>query len=299
MGDSVKGSLTSAFNSSKSSLHCPLSFSNHSLLPPPRFKDVPFPFPSASSWSTPETCTAYSLLLSPGLYQLEAWGGIGGFQIPQLKSEGGYVKAELTLDEETPIFVVAGGNGESSNTPNSVAKGGCNYGGDGYTFTGSIDFFSGGGGSSHVAVLQNKLSHRILVAGGSGGSHYVSSSYQAKGGEGGGEIGNNGHQWKDYDDGVGKGATQTTPGQGCVRGSGCFDGKFGDGGSNSGSVYGCGGGGGWFGGASSLYGSRAAGGGSGFVFEGKTGTGCSEIDNHPLIGKIKPLKIVTSQVGGS
>ena len=60
---------------------------------------------------------------------------------------------------------------------------------------------------------------------------------------------------------------------------------------------GSGGGGGWFGGAASAIGKVGAGGGSGFVFDRRTGTGCKEIDEHPLLEENFPalLNAITSE----
>lgn len=249
--------------------------------------DVVFDFSPGNVWTSPETCKVFSLLLGPGKYRAEVWGASGGHHQNVEASKGGYAKGEFTLEEPTRLFAVAGSVGETAAGTSKAVRGGCNGGGSGFADSASTRFFSGGGGASHIAALVNDLSHRFLVAGGSGGTYYNLEPITGKGGEGGGERGNDGYLGKPSYTYNGQGANQTSPGLGCVKSSGCQAGAFGAGGSKSSKSSG--GGGGWWGGASSNAGGIGAGGGSGFVFEGAKATGCPQIDQHPLIGKFPPL----------
>lgn len=248
------------------------------------------PFNISGFWETPNTCIAYSMLLNPGIYIIEAWGASGGSSKAKLKSAGGYSRGKLILTTQTRLFVVAGDVGETVSSKGYRARGGCNGGGSGIAESSST--MSGGGGASHVSALKNDLSYRILVAGGSGGSDPSS-----KGGEGGGQSGKDGYKKENGFTGNGQGATQLRPGLGCGAGTDCTPGSFGKGGNARGTDPGCGGGGGWWGGAASDAGGVGAGGGSGFVFDGQKGTGCNEIDNHPMIGNLLPIEDRVTEVG--
>ena len=249
-----------------------------------------FPDFSLGPWKSPAVCQVFSILLAAGSYQLEVWGASGGSTEKSLESAGGYSSGVLTLHSATRIFAVAGSIGETAAGGSRAVAGGCNGGGLGMTESDKRFYYSGGGGASHIAAVENNLSYRIIVAAGSGGS--FSGNSRVIGGEGGGESGNDGRIASSHSYGSGEGATQTRPGETCaVSGSNglCQSGGFGFGGSGP-SRPGCGGGSGWFGGAASFGVDVTAGGGSGFVFAGSQSTGCSQIDRHPLIGKIPALK---------
>ena len=136
-------------------------------------KDIGRPnFDENGVWETKETCVEYEMILDPGRYILEAWGASGGYYIKAEASPGGHSIGELTLTTTTRLFAIAGSTGDSAAGPAKIARGGCNGGGDGWTSSDRSSYFSGGGGASHVSLLKNELSYRILVAAGSGGSYY-------------------------------------------------------------------------------------------------------------------------------
>lgn len=250
-------------------------------------------------WRTENTCVIYSFTLNPGSYIIEAWGAAGGHYDDSVLSKGGHIKGELHISEPTRMFAVAGDVGQSKGTEGDkeIVPGGCNGGGSGQTISkAKSSRFSGGGGASHVAAVENTLSHRILVAGGAGGSFKSDGSSEGKGGKGGYET--DGFSSNTYQGQAGQGAILTRPGQYCVNTSTkCNPGSFGEGGNVSTDKWGCGGGGGWFGGASSYQAFSGGGGGSNFVFNGQKDTGCDEIDNHPLNGEIDPLVNTVSETG--
>ena len=184
------------------------------------------------------TGAAQTVVLPPGRYRLECWGAQGGYRSnAAYGGKGGYSVGELTLNEETTLYVQVGGSGNTGKT-----SGGYNGGGKRSTY-------NGGGGGTDIRVGQDDLYARVIAAGG-GGSDGASSK---TGMYGGGESG--GTNTANYGTGGG-GGTQTAGGSGGSGNSGTF-GAGGEGLSRS-SGYGGAGGGGWYGG----------GGGSGFVWTG-------------------------------
>ena len=187
------------------------------------------------------TGAAQTVVLPPGRYRLECWG-----------AQGGYSVGELTLNEETTLYVQVGGSGNTGKT-----SGGYNGGGKRSTY-------NGGGGGTDIRIGQDDLYARVIVAGG-GGSDGASSK---AGMYGGGESG--GTNTANYGTGGG-GGTQTAGGAGGSGNSGTF-GVGGEGLYRS-SGYGGAGGGGWYGGGGAYPDSsgdddRGGGGGSGFVWTG-------------------------------
>ena len=199
------------------------------------------------------TGAAQTVVLPPGRYRLECWGAQGGYRSnTAYGGKGGYSVGELTLNEETTLYVQVGGSGNTGKT-----SGGYNGGGKRSTY-------NGGGGGTDIRVGQDDLYARVIVAGG-GGSDGASSK---AGMYGGGESG--GTNTASYGTGGG-GGTQTAGGAGGSSNSGTF-GVGGEGLSRS-SGYGGAGGGGWYGGGGAYPDSsgdddRGGGGGSGFTWTG-------------------------------
>ena len=194
------------------------------------------------------TGAAQTVVLPPGRYRLECWGAQGGYRSnTAYGGKGGYSVGELTLNEETTLYVQVGGSGNTGKT-----SGGYNGGGKRSTY-------NGGGGGTDIRIGQDDLYARVIVAGG-GGSDGASSK---AGMYGGGESG--GTNTANYGTGGG-GGTQTAGGAG---GSG-NSGTFGVGGEG---LYRSSGYGGWYGGGGAYPDSsgdddRGGGGGSGFVWTG-------------------------------
>lgn len=199
------------------------------------------------------TGAAQTVVLPPGRYRLECWGAQGGYRSnTAYGGKGGYSVGELTLNEETTLYVQVGGSGNTGKT-----SGGYNGGGKRSTY-------NGGGGGTDIRIGQDDLYARVIVAGG-GGSDGASSK---AGMYGGGESG--GTNTANYGTGGG-GGTQTAGGAGGSGNSGTF-GVGGEGLYRS-SGYGGAGGGGWYGGGGAYPDSsgdddRGGGGGSGFVWTG-------------------------------
>lgn len=206
---------------------------------------------------------AYEVALPPAKYKIEVWGAEGGYRSSSTYAgKGGYSVGELTLTEDTNLYVYVGGAGNTGKT-----SGGFNGGGARTTY-------NGGGGATDVRIGQNSLYARVIVAGG-GGSDGAPSK---KGMYGGGLTG--GSTTESFGSGGG-GGTQIAGGTGSTSASGKglagTYGDFGVGGKgyNASSGYAGAGGGGWYGGAGSYPdGSgdddRGGGGGSGYVYTAET-----------------------------
>lgn len=191
--------------------------------------------------------------LPPGRYRLEVWGAQGGYRSSSTYGgKGGFSTGELTLEEETTLYVYVGGAGNTGKT-----SGGFNGGGKRSTY-------NGGGGATDIRVGTDSLYARVIVAGGGGSDGASSKTGMYGGGESGGTATEN------YGSGGG-GGTQTAGGAGGSGNSGTF-GQGGEGLYRS-SGYAGAGGGGWYGGGGSYPdGSgdddRGGGGGSGWVWTG-------------------------------
>lgn len=227
----------------------------------------------------------HSILLPPGLYELECWGAQGGSYASNYAAggKGGYAKGELTLDEPTALFLYAGGKGSYGKGAAATFSGGGWNGGGNAAYRGG-----GGGGGSDIRIGSTDLKARVIVAGGGGGSYSYSSSYKAAGGAGGGSNGKNGGNSgiAAYSNFCGQGGTPTAGGaSNTAVTSGAYngrDGVFGVGGDGgraySTTYYANGaGGGGWYGGSgadgyqgNSRYRAAGGGGGSGYVYTSST-----------------------------
>ena len=198
----------------------------------------------------------------PGTYKIECWGGQG----LSYGGKGGYVSGFITFRSILNLYIYVGGFGVTGKA--------------GSAFNGGGRSQNGGGGASDVRLIYseswddfNSLKSRIIVAsgGGSADKYFITEIGADPGGAGGGLIGNNSY----YN--CGKGANQTSGGEGNGPG------KFGKGGSNdrfdsSGSNDGNGGGGGgYFGGGASVNESKSGGGGGSSFISGHPG--CIAIDN--------------------
>lgn len=63
------------------------------------------------------TGAAQTVVLPPGRYRLECWGAQGGYRSnTAYGGKGGYSVGELTLNEETTLYVQVGGSGNTGKT---------------------------------------------------------------------------------------------------------------------------------------------------------------------------------------
>lgn len=213
--------------------------------------------------------------LQPGIHILQCWGAEGGGRrlsgnsSSGLGGHGGYSIGNLTLENETKIFIYVGGHGSYSSS--GTASGGFNGGGSGHA-SGSIEPGNGGGGASDIRLETDSLYARVIVAGGGGGGGEDSGDTY---GHGGGLTGI-GCTITGYD------ASQTSPGINASFGNGAGT-AYGDGG---------GGGGGWYGGGtrtgSTGNDTDGGGGGSGYVYTSSTASnypsGCLLNSSYYLTG---------------
>lgn len=213
--------------------------------------------------------------LQPGIHTLQCWGAEGGGRRLSgnsrsgLGGHGGYSIGNLTLENETKIFIYVGGHGSYSSS--GTASGGFNGGGSGHA-SDSVEPGNGGGGASDIRLETDSLYARVIVAGGGGGGGEDSGDTY---GHGGGLTGV-GCTITGYD------ASQTSPG---------INASFGNG---AGTVYGDGGGGGggWYGGGtrtgSTGNDTDGGGGGSGYVYTSSTASnypsGCLLNSSYYLTG---------------
>lgn len=235
------------------------------------------------------TGAAQTKTLKAGTYKIECWGAQGGsYNTSYPGGKGGYSVGNITLEEDTTLYIMVGGQG-NGNTSTGTRTGGFNGGGNAYCS--STAYANGsGGGATDVRIGQNSLYARVIVAGGGGGVGSYSASYRYAGGAGGGTTGVTPSQYStSYP--AGTGGTQT------ARGTSYYSttadstsygnlAAFGTGGSYKSTSYPvAGGGGGWYGGG--YAGNRAAaGGGSGYVYTQNTKSsypsGCLLTDAHLL-----------------
>lgn len=191
--------------------------------------------------------------LLPGKYKLECWGAQGGKRNTtdfsndySFNSLGGYTKGDITLENETKLYVYVGEAGSSNGkeTFNGGGRGG--YGNAGYyitTTTGDTGIYgnSGGGATDFrlTSITENtnkSLRSRIMVAAGGGGSGNY--NYSGQNSSAGGLAGYKGNYYFEHGDrgGYGMPGTQTAGGAQGVNtyiGVGSAqDGSFGIGGSS-------------------------------------------------------------------
>lgn len=233
--------------------------------------------------------TSKAITLPKGKYKLEVWGAQGGSTsssstVSSIGGYGAYSVGNITITDDTTLFVSIGGMGESSTSGASkTLSGGDNGGGNGANGRSTNGTSaSGGGGATHIALAPGKLyeldgnrNKVLIVAGGGGGSHTDTdgNGYNSKGGNAGGYIGNSAVQiagscsssCTTYS--YPSGGTQNSGGLGVTSWSSGttsttqYVGTFGQGATGS-SSYG-GGGGGYYGGASGSY--SGGGGGSSYI----------------------------------
>ncbi|MDD3241953.1 MAG: glycine rich domain-containing protein [Bacilli bacterium] len=204
-----------------------------------------------------------------GNYKLEVWGAQGGATAVSTGGAGGYSVGNINIANNTTLYVVVGGSGNTGLYNSTVDPiGGYNGGanGDSQNITASDSSYGGsGGGATHIAKVTGTLAsigytsgvtngNLLIVAGGGGaaGAKYgwPAPSYSFthtgwNGGVGGGTTGGDGTGTLSMYYGLG--GTQSAAGASTYGGVG----GFGAGGASV--YYGGGGGGGLFGGGAAMH----------------------------------------------
>ena len=168
-------------------------------------------------------CAPNSFTIPIGVYKFEvcgAQGGRGGHPETLEAVAGGYSEGVIKIKQETQVYVFVGGKG--------VTNGTGGYNGGGSITNASKECGGSGGGATDIRLIGDTLYHRVIVAGGSGGTEY--SDIPHIGGYGGGVEGCRGGG--DHPSVAGFGGTQTAGGaQGKEGDMYSEDGKFGYGGN--------------------------------------------------------------------
>lgn len=223
--------------------------------------------------NVPYSGSAVSITLPKGTFKLECWGAQGGSYSSYYGGYGGYSVGTLTLTSDTLVYAYAGGQPTSITADRTLAPGGFNGGGNGYTryYSSTYTYGQGGGGGSDFRIGQDSLYARVIVAGGGGGSASVNAATTKYGG--GTTAGPGGASSS-----AAYNAGQTAP----TTSSYYLAGTFGQGAaaytSRTNYKYGSGGGGGgWYGGFAYNYADDSTsayrgynGGGSGYVYTSST-----------------------------
>ena len=224
--------------------------------------------------SSHSKCTYVSFTINPGHYRFELFGASGGFsknfEIQQgLQSSedtecaGGYVSADIRVPKPTTFFLHIGGHGSHYQSTINSNEGGYNGGG------GAEGRYPGtGGGATDIRYESNTPFHRILVAGGGGGSDDFSFDMplnDGPGGAGGGLIAQSfiigKQEYTQYSAKQDYGFSFFQGEKGLYQGSNNEQGYHHTGDLEEKE----GGGGGWFGGFSSHHSNGGGGGGSSFA----------------------------------
>ena len=278
--DAAETSLSTASKSFNFVLNgtCRDSFEGYNFM-------VNFDLNGGGSGTTTFTTVGESVYTVPedGVYRLETWGASGGNSYGMKNGTvhkggyGGYSVGEVSLTQDSKLYVNVGGQGTTTYQTSVNVAGGYNGGG---SVVADLTWGSGhgegtGGGATHIAKISGQLStlesykgqlysdgstynssNILIVAGGGGGAgdFYWSDNgvtRYGEGGSGGGFKGNLlGYDSNQDCTGTLTAATQITGGSFGSTGS------FGQGGSHN-----AGGGGGFYGGG----GCHGAGGGSGYI----------------------------------
>lgn len=215
------------------------------------------------------------------LLNVIALGAHGSSRAGDPEALGGRVHAIIPVTPEEVLVVYVGGN---ANGQAGGFNGGAEGGTGGFACYGYCSGF-GGGGSTDIRAAGDKLSDRILVAGGGGGEGAGGDEgYGGAGGPGGRKAGGSGSSGtKNGAGGGGGGGTQHRGGSGGIGGyyysypyaEPGNPGSSGEGGSGGngpqGSGYPAGAGGG--GGGGGYYGGGGGGAGSSYYFGGDAGGG--------------------------
>ena len=226
-----------------------------------------------STYTFSYTGSQQTVNLTPGTYDIKAWGGDGYTQTAGYNGRGGYANGILTVTSAQTYYIYVGGVG---GYPSSGVTGNTwtfNGGGIGYPAANSL--YGNGGGASDVRTVGGlwdnvaSIASRVIVAGGGGAGR--NSSYI--GGNGGGLTGGTGTYFSPDQSGGPTGGSQTAGGTNTGYTSGLTTATLSkamtwDGTTLTASFL-AGGGGGYYGGGS---GRVAGGGGSSYIGGVSSGT---------------------------
>ena len=250
-----------------------------------------------------------------GTYKIELWGAQGtNFDSTYQGGKGGYVKGNITLQENEKIYIYVGEHGSDRSldaTYNGGGRGADYADGNGYQIGYS------GGGATDIRLVSgswnnfDSLKSRIMVAGAGGGTGAIHQPNRLLGeniqydlfglpGFAGGLNGGDGNNAQPDTSNYGvtyssTGGTQTSggysPREVGVSSTHLNDGGFGYGGDNSqyyDSIGGAGGGSGYYGAGGSTRGHGGAGGGSSFISGHE---GCNAISSSSTQNNITHLNL--------
>lgn len=224
----------------------------------PQWIDTVYDFPYTGTY-------AVFKIPADGIYEFEVWGAEGATVTNGSNTGagglGGHAKGYKRMMKGDIIYVFNGGK------PSYVASAGINGGGYGNTYSSSKSYGAAGGGATSIMTrsgflgssstgtqstnFKNKDTEILIVAGGGGGGGITSAGVENKGGDGGGERGEDGSAGDLGGRQISTGSYEYT------------DFGYAETYSNSSSTY-SGGGGGYFGGQCGNAGQSGAG-GSGYV----------------------------------
>lgn len=224
----------------------------------PQWIDTVYDFPYTGTY-------AVFKIPADGIYEFEVWGAEGATVTNGSNTGagglGGHAKGYKRMMKGDIIYVFNGGK------PSHVTSAGINGGSNGNTYSSSKSYGAAGGGATSIMTrsgylgssstgtqstnFKNKDTEILIVAGGGGGGGITSAGVENKGGDGGGERGEDGSAGDLGGRQISTGSYEYT------------DFGYAETYSNSSSTY-SGGGGGYFGGQCGNAGQSGAG-GSGYV----------------------------------
>ena len=251
-----------------------------------------------STYTFNYTGSQQTLALTPGSYDIKAWGGDGYTQTAGYNGRGGYANGILTLTSAQTIYIYVGGVG--SYPSGGVSGNTWTFNGGGIGYPAANNLYGNGGGASDVRTVggtwdnATSLASRVIVAGGGGAGR--NASYI--GGNGGGLVGGTGTYFSPDQTGGPTGGSQTAGGSNTGYTSGLTTATLGMAMTWNGSAltanFLAGGGGGYYGGGS---GRVAGGGGSSYLGGVSSGTtimfGASNFTASPVATSGNGFVIIT------
>ena len=178
-----------------------------------------FSYPCGDAFS----CSPIKLRFPSGKFKIECWGAEGGSTYGP-GGKGGYSAGTITLHSPVNSYLHIGPKGRHLNLSYSETfqRYNCppvfNGGGSAQSIVSSEGFRLGGtgGGGTDIRFIGDTVNHRVIVAGGGGGTGYGTNVYAGEmpGGFGGGYTGGDGIPSSNtyYQPAAGTGGNQTSAG---------------------------------------------------------------------------------------